>query len=131
MEMLHKVFIFLLWRWDKIFLNVEDSKVLFFKSLTIFGVRSRWQWTRALSLFSSCFSIASKSGSGRDLNPLLSCLQVLIFLTSCERMTLFLYVHFIFQQVLHDLHWIFGIRFWIQARNAINLFFNLTYCFGV
>ena len=48
------------------------------------GVRNRWQYTRARSLFSKNFKISSTWETLKGRKLLLSCLEMLLFITSCQ-----------------------------------------------
>ena len=52
----------------------------------MFGVRNLWQYTRARSLFSKDFKISSNWGTVNARYLLLSCLEILLFSTSCQIM---------------------------------------------
>ena len=53
-----------------------------FRSSKMFGVRNRWQYTR--SLFSNDFKISSNCETVKGQKLLLSCLEMLLFNTSCQ-----------------------------------------------
>ena len=55
-----------------------------FKFSQMFGVRNRWQYTRARSLFSIDFKISTNCGTVKGRKLLLSCLEMLLFNTSCQ-----------------------------------------------
>ena len=55
-----------------------------FKFSKMFEVRNRWQYTRARSLFSKDFKISTYCETVKGRKLLLSCLEMLLFNTSCQ-----------------------------------------------
>ena len=55
-----------------------------FKFSKMFGVRKRWQYTGARSLFSKEFKISSNCETVKGRKLLLSCWEMLLFNTSCQ-----------------------------------------------
>ena len=55
-----------------------------FRFSKMLGVRNRWQYTRARSLFSKVFKISNNCETVNGRKLLLSCLEMLLFNTSCQ-----------------------------------------------
>ena len=90
-KLFNKMFKFCFRDETKSFPTCKTVLLCFFNPSIMFGVRLRWPCTRAVSLFSRWFRIANFSSGERDRNPFLLCLEVLLFITSCQMTTLFLF----------------------------------------
>ena len=100
----------------------ETGMLCVFRISEMSGVRIRWQYTRARSLFSRGFKIASNSETDTAQKLLLLCSDKLLFSTSCQITISVSFSEIFLQQILNNFLWVFCVIIQTKARYCVNFF---------
>ena len=96
----------------------------------MFGVRNRWQYTRARCLFSIDFKVCNKCGTAIGRKLLLWCLEMLLFNKSCQMKMSFLSERSSENKFCTIFFGFFWERIETQAWNRENLFVIVFFRFS-
>ena len=100
----------------------KTGMLCLFRTSEMSGVRIRWQYTRARSLFSRDFKISSNSETDSARKLLLLCFDKLLFSTSCQITISVFFSEILAQQILNNFLWVFCVTIQTKARNCKDFF---------